>query len=77
MDAARNYRDLLWQDPDRMSGAICFFGTRIPVSFLFDYLENGQSLEDFARDYELDPGIARQVVHLATDGFDALLANAA
>lgn len=77
MEAARNYRNLLWQDPDRMSGAICFYGTRIPVSFLFDYLENGQPLEEFASDYDLDLEIVRQVVHLATVGLDALLEKAA
>lgn len=77
MDAAKTYHDLLWQDPDRMSGAICFFGTRIPVSFLFDYLESGRSIEEFSTDYEIDADTARQVVHLATVGFSALLESAA
>ena len=29
----------LWQDPERMSGAICFRDTRVPLAILFDYLE--------------------------------------
>jgi uncharacterized protein (DUF433 family) len=77
MEAERVYKNLIWQDPDRVSGAICFFGTRIPVSFMFDYLEGNDSLEDFARDYRIDPDVARQVVHLAGEGLEALLVEAA
>lgn len=77
MDAERVYKNLLWQDPDRMSGAICFYGTRIPVSFLFDYVERGEKLEDFARDYRVDAAIAREVVHLAAMGLESYLADAA
>ncbi len=32
---------LVWVDPERMSGAPCFYGTRVPVKNLFDYLEGG------------------------------------
>lgn len=31
--------EALWQDPARVSGAVCFRGTRIPVAVLFDYLD--------------------------------------
>ncbi len=77
MDAERGYKNLLWQDPDRMSGAVCFFGTRIPVSFLFDYIERGEKLEDFARDYRVDAAVAREVVHLAALGLENYFADAA
>ncbi len=77
MDAQRVYRNLIWQDPDRMSGAVCFFGTRIPVSFLFDYLERGEKLEDFASDYRIEPAMAREVVHLAGEGIESYLDKAA
>ena len=30
---------LIWTDSERMSGAPCFYGTRVPVKNLFDYLE--------------------------------------
>ncbi len=30
--------EALWQDPGRMSGAICFRRTRVPVKTLFDHL---------------------------------------
>jgi uncharacterized protein (DUF433 family) len=42
---------LISRDPDIMSGAPCFTGTRVPVQNLFDYLEGGSSLEDFLKDF--------------------------
>ena len=45
----------LWQDPKRMSGAVCFRGTRIPVSVMFDYLESDQ-MDEFYRGY---PDVSR------------------
>jgi uncharacterized protein (DUF433 family) len=38
---------LVQRDPEIMSGALCFTGTRVPVKNLFDYLEGSSSLEDF------------------------------
>lgn len=77
MDAARTYKELLWQDPDRMSGAVCFYGTRIPVAFLFDYLEAGRSLEEFCADYRIESSVALKIVQLANQRIDALLREAA
>lgn len=34
-------------DPEIMSGAPVFRGTRVTIQTLFDYLENGHTLEDF------------------------------
>ena len=34
-------QEALWQDPERMSGAICFRNTRVPVTMLIAYLEKG------------------------------------
>jgi uncharacterized protein (DUF433 family) len=34
-------------DPEIMSGEPVFVGTRVPVKNLFEYLEAGDSLEDF------------------------------
>jgi len=48
---------LIWTDSERMSGAPCFYGTRVPVKNLFDYLEGGQSLETFLDDFE---GVSRE-----------------
>jgi uncharacterized protein (DUF433 family) len=37
----------IWIDPDRLSGAPCFRGTRVPVESLFINLEKGLSLEEY------------------------------
>jgi uncharacterized protein (DUF433 family) len=39
--------DVIWVDPDRMSGIPCFAGTRVPVQALLDHLEGGSTLDDF------------------------------
>ena len=48
---------LVTRDPEIMSGALCFSGTRVPVKNLFDYLEGSSSLEEFLEDF---PSITRQ-----------------
>jgi uncharacterized protein (DUF433 family) len=52
---------VIWIDPDRMSGAPCFAGTRVPVQMLLDHLKNGETIEDF-----LDgaPSVSRQQAEL-------------
>ena len=44
---------LTWQDPERMSGAICVYGTRFPVAQIFEHLDMGYSLEDLFEWYLL------------------------
>ena len=46
---------LVSRDPEIMSGALCFTGTRVPVQNLFDYLEGNSSLEDFVEDFPSIP----------------------
>ncbi len=48
---------LVSRDPEIMSGALCFTGTRVPVQNLFDYLEGTSSIEDFLEDF---PSIPRE-----------------
>jgi uncharacterized protein (DUF433 family) len=48
---------LVSRDPEIMSGALCFTGTRVPVKSLFEYLEGSSSLEEFLEDF---PSISRQ-----------------
>ena len=37
----------IWVDPERLSGAPCFKGTRVPVDSLFNNLESGLSLAEY------------------------------
>jgi uncharacterized protein (DUF433 family) len=39
-------------DPDILGGTPVFFGTRVPVKNLFDYLETGETIKDFLDDFE-------------------------
>ena len=45
------------RDPQRVSGAWVFKGTRIPVAALFENLEDGVSLAEFV---ELFPGVTEK-----------------
>jgi uncharacterized protein (DUF433 family) len=48
---------IVTRDPEIMSGALCFAGTRVPVKNLFDYLEGSSSLEEFLEDF---PAVSRE-----------------
>lgn len=42
-----------------MGGAVVFAGTRVPVETLFDYLEEGETIDDFLEGF---PGVTREQV---------------
>ncbi len=46
-------------DPEIMSGAPCFAGTRVPIQNLIDYLEGGDSIDEFLEDF---PSVSREQV---------------
>src|SRR6266480_1012775 len=48
---------LVWINPERVSGAPCFYGTLVPIKTLFDSLVAGQTLEEFLDDFE---GVSRE-----------------
>ena len=55
----------VWVDPDRMSGAPCFRGSRLPVQQLFDWLADGVSLDEFVEDFRIDRRAAETVLRAA------------
>jgi uncharacterized protein (DUF433 family) len=62
------------RDPEVMSGALCFTGTRVPVQSLFDYLEGTSSLEEFLQDF---PSVSRDAaVAVIEDAKSRLFADA-
>lgn len=77
MSNTREHRPLIWQDDDRVSGAVCFYGTRIPVQHMLDYVRAGQTLGEFSVDYNVPLDQARSVLDLTVKGFEQLLAKAA
>lgn len=46
-------------DPEILGGTPVFYGTRVPIKNLFDYLETGDSIEVFLDDFE---GVSRNQV---------------
>lgn len=39
-------------DPEILGGTPVFYGTRVPIKNLFDYLETGDSIETFLEDFD-------------------------
>ncbi len=61
-------------DPEIMSGSACFAGTRVPIQNLIDYLEGGDSIDDFLDGF---PSVSReQVIAFLEEAKDRMLAAA-
>lgn len=66
---------LITATPERLGGAPVFAGTRVPVQALLDYLEGGDSLDDFLMDF---PSVTREhAIALLEAAKAALLAQTA
>jgi uncharacterized protein (DUF433 family) len=60
--------------PDVMGGTPVFAGTRVPVQTLLDYLEGGESIDDFLAGF---PSVSReQVVNFLEQAKNRLVAAA-
>ena len=61
-------------DPDISGGTPVFRGTRVPVQSLFDYLEGGETLDQFLDQF---PSVSKQQALAALDlARDSILARA-
>ena len=61
------------RDPEIMSGTPCFRGTRVPFQTLLDYLEGGETLDEFLYQF---PTVTREVAIAALESAkDQLLAS--
>lgn len=61
-------------DPQVMGGTPVFLGTRVPVQTLLDYLESGESIDDFLAGF---PSVSRQqVISFLEQAKDRLVADA-
>ena len=52
-------KDLVEVDPEKMSGTPVFTGTRVPINHLFDYLEGGDTIDEFLDQF---PTVSREQV---------------
>lgn len=58
------------KDPDILGGTPVFRGTRVPIQVLFDYLEGGETLEDFLEGF---PTVSRGAAITALEEAKELL----
>ena len=65
MRAEMTLKEAVWVDPDRMSGAPCFRGSRLPVQHLFDWLADGVPLDEFMEEFRIDRRAAEAVLRAA------------
>ncbi len=67
-------RTVVHSDPEILGGTPVFVGTRVPLRALFDYLEGGETLDEFLRQF---PSVDRQQAIAALDiAKETLLARA-
>ncbi len=65
---------VIHSDPETLGGTPVFVGTRVPVQSLFDYLEGGETLDEFLVQF---PSVTREQAIAALDlARESLLASA-
>ncbi|MBD1858708.1 MULTISPECIES: DUF433 domain-containing protein [Leptolyngbya] len=57
-----HHRQIIHSDPEIMSGAPVFVGTRVPIQTFFDYLEGEEGLAEFMNDFPYLQPQAMQVL---------------
>jgi uncharacterized protein (DUF433 family) len=56
--------DIVVKDPEVLGGTAVFRGTRVPFQALLDYLEGGQTLDEFLDDF---PTVTRSAATAALE----------
>lgn len=64
--------NIIVKDPEVLGGAAVFRGTRVPFQALLDYLEGGQTLDEFLDDF---PTVTRSAAIAALELAKALLVD--
>jgi len=59
-------------NPEILGGTPCFRGTRVPLQNLVDYLEGGDSIDDFLQQF---PSVSRDQVKAAIEEMKTALLN--
>jgi uncharacterized protein (DUF433 family) len=65
-----NSESVIVQDPEIHSGEPVFRGTRVPFQTLLDYLEGGDTLDEFLEQF---PGVSREQAVAALEEAKALV----
>lgn len=76
VDQQSRLDQIVWADPERMSGTPCFRGTRVPVQTLIDHIEGNATLEQFLDGF---PSVTReqaiQFIELAKESLLACVSS--
>jgi uncharacterized protein (DUF433 family) len=67
---AKDAESVIVQDPETLSGAPVFRGTRVPFQALLDYLEGGETLDEFLKQF---PCVSRESAIAALEEAKALV----
>lgn len=67
---ATSSESVIVRDPEILSGKPVFRGTRVPFQALLDYLEGGDTLDEFLEQY---PGVTREQAIAALEEAKALV----
>jgi uncharacterized protein (DUF433 family) len=59
-----NPATVIVRDPEILGGTAVFAGTRVPFATLLDYLEDGETLDEFLEDF---PSVSRDAVIAALE----------
>ena len=66
----KNIEKVINVDADILGGTPVFFGTRVPVKNLFDYLETGETVNDFLQDFDtVQPHQATRVLEMSKNRY--------
>lgn len=72
--AAMKAKSVVTIDPEIMSGTPCFAGTRVPARTLIDYIEGGETLDEFLAQF---PTVTRkQAIAFLEEASERMLAAA-
>lgn len=64
--------EVITKDPDILGGTPVFRGTRVPLEALVDYLEGGQTLDEFLDDF---PTVTREAAISALEVGKSLMVD--
>ena len=65
-------QSVIVSDPEIRGGTPCFRGTRVPVDSMIDYLEGGDSLDEFLDNF---PSVSREAAIAALEEAKAILTS--
>jgi uncharacterized protein (DUF433 family) len=74
MTVPKGLENVLSIDPEIMHGALCFAGTRVPLTVFLDNIKEGFGLQDFLENY---PSITREQVEAVLEWENIAIREAA